>query len=219
MSQYAEDDFLMLSGIQHFAFCRRQWALIHIEQQWAENLRTIEGEYLHERVHDQSIKEKRKELSVIRGMPIQSYLMGISGACDVVEFRESKTGVSLSGYQGIYEIIPIEYKRGKPKTDDIDIVQLTAQAMCLEEMLVTTITKGYLFYGEIRRRQEVLFTEESRNRVRSITEEMHQLYKAHHTPKVKVIAKCKSCSIKDLCLPALNKKKSVKDYIIKRIVE
>ena len=218
MSQYAEDDFLMLSGIQHFAFCRRQWALIHIEQQWAENLRTIEGEYLHERVHDQSIKEKRGELSVIRGMPVHSYSLGISGACDAVEFRQSKAGVPISNYEGTYEIIPIEYKRGKPKKDDVDIVQLTAQAMCLEEMLVTTITKGYLFYGEIKHRQEVWFTEEIRNRVRCLTEEMQQLYKLHHTPKVRVTAKCKSCSIKDLCLPALNKKKSVKDYI-KRILE
>ena len=132
---YKEEDYLQLSGIQHFAFCRRQWALAYIELQWDENVRTVEGKLLHEKAHDPTNAEKRGDLIISRGMPVYSRELGISGECDVVEFHRSQDGITLFGRDGLYEVIPIEYKRGKPKENDVDILQLMAQALCLEEML------------------------------------------------------------------------------------
>ena len=109
---YKEEEFLQLSGIQHFEFCRRQWALAYIELQWQENVRTVEGKILHENAHDTSIKEKRGDLIVVRAMPIHSREMGVSGECDVVEFHKAKDGINLSGKEGFYYVVPIEYKRG-----------------------------------------------------------------------------------------------------------
>ena len=163
---YKEEDFLQLSGIQHFEFCRRQWALAYIELQWQENVRTVEGKILHENAHDVSVKEKRGDLIVVRAMPIHSREMGVSGECDVVEFHKVQDGISLSGKEGFYKVVPIEYKRGKPKTDDSDILQVTAQALCLEEMLCCTIPHGYIYYGETRHRTKVEFTDEIREKVR-----------------------------------------------------
>lgn len=121
---YNEEDFLQLSGIQHFAFCRRQWALAYIELQWLENVRTVEGRLLHEKAHDSSIKEKRGDLIITRALPVHSRELGISGECDVVEFHKAEEGISLSGIEGQYRVVPIEYKKGIPKADDIDAVQL-----------------------------------------------------------------------------------------------
>lgn len=216
---YQEEDFLQLSGIQHFTFCKRQWALIHIEMQWQENVRTVEGKILHENAHDASFREKRGETLIVRAMPVHSREMGVSGECDVVEFRQSETGVSLAGKEGLYQAVPVEYKRGKPKTDDSDVLQVAAQAMCLEEMLCSTISYGYIFYGETRRRMKVEFTDEIREKVRKIFAEMHKYYEQRYTPKVKTGKKCNACSLKDLCVPALNKKKSVSRYIERVIAE
>lgn len=164
---YKEEEFLQLSGIQHFAFCRRQWALAYIEMQWQENVRTVEGKILHENAHDPAIKEKRGDLLIVRAMPVHSREMGVSGECDVVEFHKVKDGISIAGREGSYSVIPVEYKRGKPKTDDSDILQVAAQALCLEEMLCCVIPYGYIYYGETRRRTKVEFTDEVREKVTS----------------------------------------------------
>ena len=128
---YKEEEFLQLSGIQHFAFCRRQWALAYIEMQWQENVRTVEGKILHENAHDPSIKEKRGDLLIVRAMSVHSREMGVSGECDVVEFHKTKDGISIAGREGNYSVVPVEYKRGKPKTDDSDILQVAAQMVYL----------------------------------------------------------------------------------------
>lgn len=219
MKEYSEDDFLMLSGIQHYAFCSRQWALIHIEQQWDENYFTITGNIMHEKVHDASLIEKRKNVIITRGMNIYSRTLGIRGNCDVVEFHLDKNGITLSNYEGTYQPIPIEYKRGKPKEHDADVLQLCAQAICLEEMLVCDIPKGYLFYGETKRRVEVLFDEALRQSVRTSFQKMHEMFNRKYTPKVKTSKQCQSCSLKDICLPVLNKKTSVNTYINRRLME
>lgn len=216
---YKEEDFLQLSGIQHFAFCRRQWALAYIELQWQENVRTVEGRLLHETAHDASIKEKRGDLIVVRAMPVHSRELGISGECDVVEFHKSKEGVTLFGREGRYTIVPVEYKRGKPKTTDADELQITAQAICLEEMLCCEIPYGYLYYDEIRRREKIEFTEKLRQKVKDMFLEMHKYYSQGHTPKVKISKSCNACSLKDICLPVLNKNVSVKNYIDRRMRE
>lgn len=219
MKEYNEDEFLMLSGIQHYAFCPRQWALIHIEQQWDENYLTITGNIMHEKVHDASLVEKRKNVIITRGMAVFSRALGISGNCDVVEFHLDKNGITLSNYDGTYQPVPVEYKRGKPKEHDADVLQLCAQAICLEEMLVCEIPKGYLFYGETKRRMEILFDEALRQSVISSFQKMHELFDRKYTPKVKTTKQCQSCSLNEICLPTLNKKTSVKTYINHRLME
>ena len=216
---YNEDEFLQLSGIQHFAFCRRQWALIHIEMQWKENLRTVEGQILHENAHNPEMNEKRGNVIVVRAMPVHSRKMGVSGECDVVEFHKSDKGAHINGREGVYMPVPVEYKRGEPKSDNIDILQLAAQALCLEEMFCTDINYGYIYYGETRHRLKVDFDDEIRNEVVRLLEEMHLYYRRGYTPKVKISKKCNACSLKDLCVPVLNKNKSVAEYIDKFISE
>lgn len=210
---YNEDEYLMLSGIQHFVFCRRQWALIHIEQQWAENFRTTDGEIMHKNVHDSSYNEKRKDTIITRAMAVSSSQLGISGECDCVEFKRSSEGVELFGREGKYIVIPVEYKRGEPKEDESDIMQLAAQAMCLEDMLCCEILFGYLFYGETRRRMKVEFDESLRKRTIDTISEMHSLYRSKHTPKVKRTKACNACSLKDICLPVICGNKTASEYI------
>ena len=126
--EYSEEDYLMISGIQHFKFCRRQWALIHIEQQWAENVHTVVGDLMHKRVHDPTLTEKRKDVILARALPVSSREMGVSGECDVVEFHKCEDGIRLYGHRGLYSIYPVEYKKGKPKLTEEDKLQLAAQA-------------------------------------------------------------------------------------------
>ena len=208
-----EEDWLQLSGLQHFAFCRRQWALIHIENQWAENFRTVDGHLMHERVHDQEFRESRGDRLTVRGLAIRSAQLGISGQCAAVEFYRDPDGIPLRDREGLWQPYPVEYKRGKPKEDNADELQLCAQAMCLEEMLCCTVPEGALYYGEPRRRTVVLFTPELRQQVRDSLTEMHQLYQRRYTPKVKPSKACNACSLKDLCLPKLMSRKKVADYL------
>ena len=210
---FNEEDWLQLSGLQHFAFCRRQWALIHIETQWAENFRTADGHLMHEHVHDQEFRESRGDRLTVRGLAIHSAELGISGQCDAVEFHRDPAGVPLQDREGLWRPYPVEYKRGKPKEHSADELQLCAQAMCLEEMLCCTIPEGALYYGEPRRRTTVRFTPELRKQVHDSLTEMHELYKRHYTPKVKPSKACNACSLKDLCLPKLMSRKKVADYL------
>ena len=212
-----EQDYLMLSGIQHFAFCRRQWALIHIEEQWAENERTIDGKIMHKTAHDESRTEKRGDKIIVRGMRIVSHRLGLSGICDVVELHRSETGIHLHGRPDLWDPYPVEYKKGEPKEHDADILQLTAQAICLEEMLSCAIPSGSLYYGEIRRRQNVVFSKELRERVRDMASEMHQLYRKGWTPKAKRSKSCNACSLKDICLPELEKTMNVREYLTRHM--
>lgn len=211
--EYREEEYLMLSGIQHFQFCRRQWALIHIEQQWAENVHTVVGELMHKKVHDPYLTEKRRDVLITRALPVSSRILGISGECDVVEFHKSSEGVKLHGHRDLYEIYPVEYKKGKPKQSEEDILQLTAQVMCLEEMFSAEIPEGALFYGETRRREPVKITAELKKQVEDMVAEMHQYYDRKYTPKVKYSKRCGSCSLKDICMPKMEKVISVKKYL------
>lgn len=219
MPEYKEEDYLLLSGIQHFHFCRRQWALIHIEQQWVDNVRTVEGEHLH-RVADQPFtREKRGDRLVVRAMPVHSRELGITGICDVVEFVREADGIPLAGEEGMYKPYPVEYKRGKPKKNDSDFPQLVAQLICLEEMLACELSVGFFFYDEIKRRVEVTVTEEDRQRVKSSIIEMHRYYERRHTPKVKTGPHCDSCSLHSVCLPELMSRRSASSYIDSRLKE
>lgn len=214
---YSEDDYLMLSGIQHFVFCRRQWALIDIEQQWEENYRTTAGELMHKKAHDEGAFEKRGDLLIVRGLRISSHELGLSGQCDVVEFHKNDDGMDLFDYDGKWNPVPIEYKHGTIKEDKSDEAQLCAQAICLEEMFKTDIPEGYLYYGQNRRRHHVEFTEALRKEVQELCREMHVLFQKGHTPNVKYSKQCKSCSLENLCLPKLKRVIGVRTYIEQNI--
>lgn len=217
--EYQEEDFLNLSGIQHFSFCRRQWAFIHIEQQWQENLLTVEGGILHEKAHDGSFTEKRGDTLISRGMSVFSPTLGVNGVCDVVEFHKSPEGVQIFGREGTWLPMPVEYKRGKSKENDADRLQLCCQAMCLEEMLGCQIPKASLFYEETNRREWVILAEELRRKVVSLLSEMHELYQRKYTPRVTPGKNCRSCSLADLCLPRLSKTGPASEYLKSRLEE
>jgi len=213
---YDEEDLLSLSGIQHFYFCKRQWALIHIEQQWSENMATAEGRILHEKADDPFITENRKNIFISRAMPLVSYKLGFYGIADIVEFTAGKKGVQIKGRDG--EWIPniVEYKRGKPKHDERDVVQLVSQVMCLEEMLNCRIESSDFFYNETKRRYKVKITEQLRNKVTELSNEMHKIYNQGITPKAENGKHCRACSLVDICIPRLtNRKASVANYIEK----
>lgn len=216
---YSEEDLLPLSGIQHYAFCERQWGLIHLEQQWQENLKTTEGQILHERVHDPDYKESRVGVVSARSLPLKSYLLGLAGVADLVEFvplsdENDSGGVLLPGRKGRYQPVPVEYKRGKPKKDDRDAVQLCTQAICLEEMMSVQIEYGYLFYGQTQHRVEIVFDHELRQRVESLAKAMHDSYEAGNTPTARKGVKCSLCSMENICLPKMMRKtRSVEEYL------
>lgn len=216
--EYRPDELLALSGIQHFCFCRRQWALIHVECQWQDNLLTVEGKLLHERADDPFFTEVRNGLIRTRAMPVASYRLGLYGVCDVVEFTPCPEGAQLHGREGTYAAAPVEYKRGRKKSDHSDEAQLCAQAMCLEEMLSIQIPKAFIFYARTRRREEVLLSEELRELVQKMADEMHSYFRKGYTPQVRAHKGCRSCSLADICLPNLqNQNRSALEYVQKAI--
>lgn len=207
---YSDDEYIMLSGIQHFCFCRRQWGLIHIADIWQENYLTADGETMHRRAHDESIRERRGDTIVVRGLTVRSNALGIVGQCDVVEFHQSTSGHPLVGEDGLWIENPVEYKHGHSKTIDADRLQLTAQALCLEEMFGTSIPYGFLYYGETRSREHVELGQDLREAVKNDFAEMHKYYQSGWIPKAKYKKCCRACSLKDVCIP---KKRSVEEYI------
>jgi CRISPR-associated exonuclease Cas4 len=202
---YNEDDLIQLSALQHYVFCPRQCALIHVEQVWSENLFTAEGRIMHERVHKEG-RESRGDVCIERGVPLRSLRLGLSGMADVVEFHRQP--------DGSWKPFPVEYKRGKPKPDDCDIVQLCAQAMCLEEMLCIAIPSGAVFYGKTRHRHDVVFDDALCKKTEKTAEQVHKLIESGVTPKPVYESKCKSCSLFEICLPkTIEKTRSVKRYL------
>jgi len=199
---YSEDDLLPLSGLQHLMFCERQWGLIHIEQIWEENRLTAEGRVLHERAHEAG-SESRPNVRTSRGLRLHSLRLGLVGQADVVEFHPSADGVALPELEGLWRPFPVEYKRGRPKRDACDEVQLCAQALCLEEMFGREIFEGALYYGEPRRRNQVAFGSELRARTEVLAGRMHELYRAGTTPLAAYEPKCDGCSLIARCLPRL----------------
>jgi len=213
----SEDDYVMLSGIQHYAFCKRQWALIHIEQYWAENVLTFEGQQLHKKVDNPYSVETRGNMIITRSMPLVSHQLAVYGVADVVEFHrciEGESGVALPSRSGRWRPYPIEYKRGKPKKDSADELQLCLQGICLEEMFGVAIDEGALFYGEIERRSRVELTEELRSSVKTIIGDMHELILEGRTPLATYNARCDRCSLYEGCQPKMLGKRS-DHYMIK----
>jgi len=218
--RYADDELLSLSGIQHFRFCKRQWALIHVERQWEDNLRTAEGHIIHERVDDPFFNETRGNVIISRAFPLVSYTLGLNGIADVIEYTRSDQGILIPDFDGLWTMKPVEYKRGKPKIDERDEVQLCAQVMCLEEMFSVGIDEADFYYNEIRRRQHLEITDELRGLVSSLADEMHTIFLKGITPEANSGMNCALCSLVDVCMPKLTKKKSsVRNYIGRHILE
>lgn len=210
---FSEDELLPISALQHLVFCPRQCALIHIEQLWTENVFTAEGRGLHEKVHETEA-ESRPGVRIVRGLRLRSLELGLVGQADVVEFHADAAGVAVPGIGGRYRAFPVEYKRGKPKVGVCDEVQLCAQAMCLEEMLGTSIANGALFYGRPRRRNGVDLTEALRQQTRDTAGQLHELLRSGRTPTAAYSKKCESCSLLERCLPQITGvKKNIRHYL------
>ena len=208
---YHEDDLLMISALQHLLFCPRQCAFIHIEQLWTENRLTAEGRILHERVHTAASQSRRK-VRVEFDMPIRSLQLGLIGRGDVVEFHLQDDGVWLP--------FPVEYKRGRPKKDDSDRVQLCAQALCLEEMVGVSVPAGALYYGKKNRRTEVEFDSELRHITEDTAVRLHKLLSDTVTPAPEYSPRCENCSFLETCLPkTAGKKGRVKNYMKRMIIQ
>jgi CRISPR-associated exonuclease Cas4 len=203
---FEEDDLIMLSALSHFSYCSRRCALIHIEQIWNENVFTAEGRIMHEHVHEEG-NETRGNVRFARGVPLRSLRLGLVGKADVVEFHRID--------KHTWQPFPVEYKRGKPKPDHSDSIQLCAQAMCLEEMLSVSVPQGALFYGKTRRRLDVTFDETLRKETEETANKAHQLIESGTTPPPDYAKRCESCSLIGECLPKkIGKRTSVKRYLM-----
>lgn len=208
---YHEDDYIQLSALQHYLFCPRQCALAYMEMVWEENSLTMQGNIMHERVHEAQ-REKRGDLIIVRGLRLCSARLGLSGQADVVEFHKSEAGCVLPHTRGKWQPFPVEYKRGKPKKDNCDAVQLCAQALCLEDMLDCAIPGGALFYGKERRRKEVTFDHALRDETERCAAAVHKLLESGVTPAPVADARCRRCSLQERCLPDTLSKNLSKYY-------
>lgn len=209
---FLEEDFLPISALQHLAFCERQWALIHLERIWTENIFAIEGRHLHDKVHCEGEFETRGSCHIARSLRLRSLRLGLTGQADIVEFTTGENGNPI--------ITPIEYKHGKPKIDSCDEVQLCAQALCLEEMLNVSISEGYFFYGKPRRRHKTVFSEKLRIETEKLISKLHELFKRGETPSGVYEKKCDTCSLYEMCMPKMTQgKKSALRYLNRIITD
>lgn len=208
----------MLSGIQHYAFCPRQWALAYVDSQWEDNHLTIEGDWLHHKADDPYAMEYDCGKVMLRSVPVKSYRLGFFGIADLLELSplddETKRAFTIIRYPGRWQVLPIEYKHGKAKSNDIDEVQLCAQAMCLEEMYGIEIPRGAFFYGETRQRVSVTMSDALRKHVMELSDTMHKLFTSGELPEAKAEKKCRSCSLQNICMSQdLRHASSVKEYL------
>jgi CRISPR-associated exonuclease Cas4 len=213
---YSEDALLPLSGLQHLAFCERRWALVHLEQQWEENIFTAEGALLHEKAHSATI-ESRPGVLIRRTLPLHCYRLGLSGQADVVEFLPcgaGERGIAFPRRRGSWRPFPVEYKRSRDKAgNEAYRIQLCAQAFCLEEMLAVNVPSGAVFDSKAKRRTEVVFDGELRGQVERLAARMHEIERSRRTPRAVYAKKCDSCSMKPVCLPAATESASAAEYL------
>jgi CRISPR-associated exonuclease Cas4 len=214
---FAESDLLPISALQHFVFCDRQAALIHLERVWAENPLTLEGHHLHDTA-DTGKGESRRDLRISRGLPLRSLRLGIAGVADVVEWHRLGAGIdpaqgcTLPGIPGRWRPFPVEYKLGKPKRNRCDEVQLCAQALCLGEMTGIHIPEGALFYGRTRHRLPVTFDEALRHATEDASAGLRTMLLSGETPRATFQPKCRRCSLIEICRPDAPAK-SVRRYL------
>lgn len=208
----------MMSGIQHYCFCPRQWALIHIEQQWFDNWRTTAGNIIHNRVHDEDISESRPGKFIARGLKVASARLQLSGTCDAVEFYQDNNGIEIPGHTDKWIIVPVEYKRGAERNDDADRCQLCAQASALEEMFSASVNYGFIYHNVTKRREKVVFTQALRKKTLAIAKEMMKLFQKQETPPATPAIHCRACSLYNMCLPKASRT-STQSYVSRAIEE
>ncbi len=219
---YDDDQMLMLSGIQHFMFCKRQWALIHIEQQWADNRLTAEGHIMHANVDNPFAREKNRGSITLHAVHLASHELGLYGIADAIELLPAESeddSITLPKYPGLWTPYPIEYKHGCEKADECDEVQLAAQVMCLEEMHGITIERAAFFYGQTRRRDEIEISPNLRDLVKELSHEMHIIFEKGSLPSAIPSKRCKKCSLINICLPELSEHQSPSTYLKKHLYE
>lgn len=222
----SDDNLLPLSGLQHLVFCERQAALIHVEQVWRDNPLTLEGTHLHRQVDDEAPRrEVRGDVVILRGITLRSSHLGLIGRADVVELHRDApsqfaagsgdlpAATTFDGLTGFWRPFPVDYKRGKPKPDRADEVQLCAQALCLEEMLEVRVSEGALFYGKEHRRHRVSFVPALRAAVASAAARFHQIVAQGLTPAAVRQPKCRGCSLIDVCMPKLSTERGAARYL------
>lgn len=212
LKNYNQEDYLLISGIQHFMFCKHQWGLIHLEDIWQENVLTYEGHLIHQRVDNPLIKERRKNTFYSRSVPVVSHQLKIQGVIDIIEFNKDKKGIFIPDKKDYYIPIIIEYKRGKPKEGEEDKVQLCALAMAFEEMSQCHLDYGYIYYFQTNRREKVILNNTLRDLVRELIKEMYYYFKNKITPKPHKIKSCKNCSLTNICSKNFGNK-NAKKYI------
>lgn len=198
-----DEDLLPLSALQHLVFCERQCALIHMDREWAENQKTAEGQTLHQKV-DEGYRQYRRGLKQYAGIHVRSLALGIQGRLDMLELLSNGAGpenAAFLGLKGNWRMHPVEFKRGRPKRHDADRVQLCAQAICLEEMTGFRVEDGSLFYGEVRRREEVALTEELRTKTHDVARRLRILLSQDKLPPPVFKRHCSSCSLLEICQP------------------
>ncbi len=231
---FTEDELLPVSALQHLVFCERQCALLHIERVWRDNPLTLEGAHVHGRVDETGPRrELRGDLLIVRGLPLRSFRLGLSGRADVVEFHrhredlcEAPVGeglaraVPISEVEGLWVPFPVDYKRGKPKSDLSDEIQLCAQALCLEEMLGAQVARAALFYGRLRHRHEVVLGDALRAATAQAAERLHVLISSGVTPRAVKQLKCRRCSLLAVCKPeAMSRGRSARRYLDQAVHE
>ena len=212
----------MLSGIQHYMFCPRQWALIHIEQQWADNRLTTEGQLLHKNVDNPFYRQKNGDTITLRSLHIASKRLGLYGITDAVELIPSDSpedSITHNRYPGYWKPYPVEYKRGHSKPDERDEVQLAAQAICLEEMYGINIPYGALYYDEVKHRETIAISEGLRKTTQQCAKQMHDIFKSGIMPKPVKASHCRNCSLKDICMPEMSDCTQVKTYLNNNLYE
>lgn len=212
---FGEGELIPLSGLQHLLYCERQFALIHVEQLWDDNVFTVQGTQLHKLVERRQT-ELRRGIRIARAVPVRSSRLGVSGRADAIELRPDPSGIAIPGLSGHWSLYPVEYKRGRPKQHRADDVQLCAQALCLEEMLAADVPRGALFYGAVRRRKEVEFDSELRSIVEHAAMRAHELFDKRQTPSARRDSRCDRCSLLQLCQPTAVSR-SAQRYILNHL--
>ena len=211
---YSDDDCIAISGLQHLAFCKRQWGLIHLNQEWAENYLTAQGKIMHERV-DSGYQEFRRGVKQFSGLHVRNMDLGLYGRMDVLEVEQTEgpyVEIPWINLSGNWRLRPVEFKHGKPKEHNADLIQLCAQALCLEEMTGLPVNEGSIFYCELRRRTEFEFDEDIRAETIGLAKDAHRLIASGKVPEAEVNHNCKSCSLMDFCKPNIGNQKKLKDY-------
>ena len=202
------EERIPLSSIKQYAYCKRRFGLMFIDNEFIDNFKTIEGNILHEKVNDPFFNEKRGDKYFSRSVPVYSDRFNLYGIVDIIEFIKDENGVSIPTQKGLWRLNPIEYKNGKPEKSRADELQLCAQAICLEEMFDTEIISADIYYGRLKKRVNIELIDELRYSVEKIVADIHDLIEKAIIPEKPDNQNCSLCSMIDICMPRIFTKPS-----------